>query len=133
MIHVVYRQKSGRLTLERQSGEFSDFILEVGRGYSGKGQGRDNPDLQARRNVGPIPIGRWSIGAPFDHPSKGPRVFRLEARPETETYGRSGFLVHGDNASGNASSGCIILGPSQRQHLSFIVASGIRTLTVIRE
>jgi hypothetical protein len=84
----------------------------VGIGYSGRGAGLNNPLMQATPDVGPIPRGAWTIGTFFDDPGgKGPIVAHLKPWCSTETYGRSGFMVHGNNAALNhtASEGCIIL------------------------
>lgn len=86
------------------------IILYVG--YSGHNEGRNNPDLSHQPNVGPIPPGGWNMIAMIDKtPEHGPYVIRLLPDPETNTFGRSGFLIHGDSikAPGTASLGCIIL------------------------
>ena len=45
---------------------------------------------------------------------------RLLPAPGTNTHGRSGFLIHGDNVmkDKSASEGCIILGPKIRQQIA---------------
>jgi hypothetical protein len=63
-----YSQRTGEMKL---NGQF------VGKGYSGFGPGRDNPQMEAMRNIGPIPKGRYTIGAARQHPSKGPEVMSL--------------------------------------------------------
>lgn len=104
----------------------------VGIGYSGHGDGLNNPAAQTEHDIGPIPQGEWTIGAFFDDPGgKGPIVCDLTPLPETLTFGRSGFMIHGDNSQGNhsASHGCIILG---RKYREMIAASGDNTLVVER-
>lgn len=99
-------------------------------GYSGFAAGKNNPLLENESNVGPIPRGRWKIvGEPFDSPEHGPFCLRLQSEPGTETFGRSGFLIHGDSIvhPGMASKGCIIL---LRAHREDIWSSGDRELTV---
>lgn len=100
----VYQQSSGKLF---RDGQF------VGEGYSGNGKGLNNPKSQELHDVGPIPCGAWLIGKPEDHPDHGPVVMRLTPEPETQTFGRDGFLIHGDlvEKPGQflASKGCIIL------------------------
>ena len=67
---------------------------------------------------GPIPIGIYTIGTAFDDPGgKGPCVFRLIPDPSNEMFGRSGFMIHGDNIAHNysASEGCIVQGPQVRR------------------
>lgn len=69
-----------------------------GTGYSGTGAGRNAPEQQSVPNVGPIPQGRYRIGAHYDDPTLGPYVMHLDAEPGTNTFGRSLFRIHGDNA-----------------------------------
>lgn len=81
-----------------------------GIGYSGHGVGLNNGALEAEACIGPIPKGRWHIAEWFDnYKDKGPIVARLEPVGH-DAHGRSGFLIHGDNAAMNytASDGCII-------------------------
>jgi type VI secretion system (T6SS) effector TldE1-like protein len=98
-----YAQKTGKLL---QDGLF------VAGGYSGCDNGKNNPDMQAIHDVGPIPQGDWTIeGPPLDTPDHGPYVLKLEPAPSTNTFGRSGFLMHGDSKEhpGCASKGCVIM------------------------
>jgi hypothetical protein len=101
----------------------------AGQGYSGHGAGRNNPAMQATRDVGPIPQGQYKIGPPFDTPStaQGPHVMRLTPVAGTNTFGRDGFLMHGDDPQHDASEGCIIMPPGVRDAVS---ASGDTDLTV---
>lgn len=117
----VYAQKTGELKLDGKV---------IAEGYSGKGVGKDNPDKGAVKNVGPIPRGAYVIGPA--------RVFRgmadcVDLTPDGhDAHGRTEFLIHGDSKTdpGNASEGCIILGPDVRKQ---IVASGIKRLRVVSE
>lgn len=112
---------------KQSTGEMSRNGVVAGVGYSGAGEGRNNPALQAVANVGPIPQGSWRIGAPYNDPHKGPTVLPL-APVGHNALGRSGFLIHGDNTTHDASTGCIILAPTVRQQ---IAASGDADLTVV--
>lgn len=114
-----YHQKSGEL--------LHDGAFE-GTGYSGRGGGRNNPQAQQIPTSGPIPQGKYHIGPSYDHPHLGPCVMNLDALPETDTFGRDLFRIHGDNARHDASEGCIILGPSIRR---LIAASGDHELEVL--
>lgn len=78
-------------------------------GYAGRELGRNNPLMQRVKGVGPLPRGNYKVAHPIRHPRLGPVAFPLEPSPDTDTFGRSGFFIHGDNARGNASHGCIIL------------------------
>ena len=97
-----YRQSTGELLRDGQL---------VATGYSGHDEGRNNPEMEAARNIGPIPRGRWLIVAHYDSETHGPVTMRLAPRSGTDTHGRDGFLIHGDSfrAPGTASHGCIIL------------------------
>lgn len=107
-----YSQSTGKLI--NPSGSL------VGIGYSGRGEGLNNPAMQNVLDVGPIPQGRWTIGAFFNDPGgKGPLVGRLLPLQGTETFGRSGFMLHGDNEAMNhtASEGCIVLARINREQI----------------
>ena len=83
----------------------------LGTAYSGNGKGLNNPLMDGVPDVGPIPPGQWQIGEFFDDiGGKGPQVCHLTPAPGTDTLGRSGFMIHGDNQLMNhsASEGCII-------------------------
>lgn len=106
-------------TYEQKTGVLSHNGEKIGTGYSGHGTGYDNPDAQSQAGIGPIPKGRWKIGTFFDHPHLGPDVSHLTAEPGTETFGRSAFFIHGDNADLNhsASDGCIVLDRASRDRI----------------
>ena len=108
-------------TYNRANGNWSCNGSLWGAGYSGNGSGLNNPDASDLTDIGPIPPGIWSISSPFTDPEKGPLVMRLTPSEETETYGRGGFLIHGDNPRMNfsASEGCIVLGHDLRQRIAF--------------
>lgn len=124
---------------EQSSGKFSQDGVYLVTGYSGwddgdnipePGEGKNNPDAQAVKNVGPIPVGQYNIGPVYDHPTKGPVVMRLTPKVGTEAFGRSAFLIHGDSvhAPGTASHGCIILPRKIRER---VAASGDTDLEVV--
>jgi hypothetical protein len=97
-----YAQSTGILTHDEQS---------VACGYSGCGDAKNRPECQAIKCEGPIPQGVWAIVAVFDSSTHGPFCLRLAPKPSTDTFGRDGFLIHGDSVKfpGEASQGCIIL------------------------
>jgi len=116
-----------------------DLTRYVATGYSGwddgdgiaePGEGKNDPAAQDERGIGPIPAGRYSISPLFTHPTAGPYTMRLTALPGTETFGRSGFLIHGDSLRrpGTASHGCIILPRAVRIE---IANSGLTELEVV--
>lgn len=83
----------------------------IAKGYSGAGDGKNNPEMQDVPNIGPIPVGKYTIGDPSDTKTHGPYVLDLTPDPENEMFGRFAFLIHGDSVvnPGTASEGCIIL------------------------
>ena len=97
-------------TYEQASGRLSKDGIQLATGYSGFGDGKNNPRFEATHDVGPICCGLWTIcGPPYTTAEHGPYVLRLE--PDSATYGRTGFLMHGDSIlhPGEASKGCIIM------------------------
>ena len=104
---------------DQSTGELSHDGARVATGYSGSGEGKNNPALEATANVGPIPRGGYTVGAPHDTDSHGPYVLRLTPVDGNDCCGRSGFLVHGDSirAPGSASHGCIIVSRNIREQI----------------
>jgi len=92
----------------------------IGIGYSGFNGAKNNPGMESVHDVGPIPRGTYEIGAPFDSPEHGPLAMPLTPCPGTDTFGRSGFLMHGDSLEhpGEASHGCIIMPRDVREHVA---------------
>lgn len=99
----------------------------VGKGYSGQGEGRNNPAMESIRSVGPIPRGQYHIGPAYDAPGLGPCIMPLTPVGH-DALGRSGFFIHGDSKKGNASHGCIVL---PRRARKFVGASKDRGLLVM--
>lgn len=103
------------LTYSQATGQIFDMnMAPIGApGYSGHPPHVNDPDAQNIPFQGPIPCGTWyMIEMITEDAPQGPYVIRLEPAASTETFGRSGFLVHGDlveNPSAEmASEGCII-------------------------
>ncbi len=117
----VYHQASGELYL--------NGVL-VGTGYSGAGRsaatGRNNPAMQNVPFQGPIPVGTYQIGVPYNHPRKGATAMALTPVGHN-ALGRDDFMIHGDNVQSDASQGCVILGPTLRQR---VASSGDNQLMV---
>jgi hypothetical protein len=118
---LVYSQTTGKITL-------NDKELAVG--YSGKGDGKNNPNKEKEANVGPIPRGDYSVGKPREWKGMA-NVFDLTPDGHN-AHGRSQFLIHGDSKKnpGSASEGCIILPPEVRKK---IAESEVTKLRVVRE
>jgi RHS repeat-associated protein len=110
-LHWEYSQKSGDLTyVDDKTGQRT----WVGKGYSGHGEGLNNPSKVDVRDVGPIPQGWWTIGPPFAG-AQGSPEFHLTPNSDTVIPpGRNptSFYIHADNAAQNftASKGCPVLG-----------------------
>ena len=121
MTNFIYDQTTGHLWQDGQ---------RIGRGYSGRGVGLNNPEYQFSRNLGPIPVGVWKLGKAQEHPRLGPLAIALEPMMENQTGGRSGFFIHGDNPKGDnsASQGCIVLPRKVRER---IAASSVKGLVVV--
>ena len=116
-------------TYDQASGVLSDGAGPVATGYSGHAAGRNNPDMESVANVGPIPRGQYTIGEPYDTTTHGPFVMRLTPVAGNDCCGRSGMLIHGDNAATHdASQGCIILTRAVREQ---VWESDDRNLTVL--
>jgi hypothetical protein len=108
----IYQQSMGRLL--HSSGDLSFQC------HSGLGDGKNNPLLQWAHGVGPIPVGRYTIGPlETDHPLLGFAVMALIPDPLTNTFGRTGFYIHGESAvhPGNGSHGCIVHSPKEDREL----------------
>lgn len=116
-------------TYYQESGKLAHDGTDAALGYSGAGEGKNNPAMQEAHNVGPIPRGSYTINAPHDTVTHGPYVLPLTPDPENEMFGRAGFLMHGDSvvAPGTASEGCIIMPRNIREQ---VWASGDTRLTV---
>jgi hypothetical protein len=115
-----YSQGTGKLT--DKDGK------HIATGYSGKGQGKNNCDMQHVKGVGPVVRGLFTIGKPRDSKKVGPFAMDLIPHPENEMFGRSAFMIHGDNLDGTASEGCIVV-PRRVRHI--IWDSGDRVLLVV--
>lgn len=113
---------------QQSTGDITRDGAPVGIGYSGTGAGRNNPEMQYVPNVGPIPVGTYSIGPARADGHLGPCVMDLDPVDGTDTHGRSEFRIHGNDAADDASHGCIVAGPGIR---NAIALSTDRTLTVI--
>lgn len=117
-------------TYSQETGQLSQDGLIAAVGYSGAGEGKNNPAMQEVHNVGPIPRGFYDIGEPCDTKTHGPYVLHLHPAAENEMCGRSSFLIHGDSVlhPGTASEGCIIMPRTVRER---IWNSGDRRLEVV--
>ena len=104
---------------EQESGQLSQNGADVAIGYSGAGNGKNNPAMQDVPRIGPIPRGFYTITEPHDTTTHGPYVLGLTPDSENDMHGRSAFLIHGDSvkAPGTASLGCIIMPRKVREQV----------------
>jgi hypothetical protein len=131
-VHV-YEQSTGRWEHDGQLVAVCYSGTDDGDGVREPGEGLNDPAAQELRGIGPIPVGRYLIGLPFTHPTAGPLVMRLTPFAGTNTFGRDGFLIHGDSKSapGTASHGCVVMPHDPRAHVAELVEHGDRLLTVV--
>lgn len=117
----VYVQSSGDL--------FQDGTY-VETGYSGAvPDGKNKPDKECAKDVGPIPRGWYNILGETNKPT--PVALPLD--PDDPNYcnpPRDGFLIHGNNSSGTASTGCVIMSRKTRERIR---DSGDGRLRVVRD
>lgn len=125
---LIYSQSNGTLSYA-PAGENPRIL---GRGYSGHPPYVNDPEAEALKARGPIPRGCYRVSSPWDHVRLGPVVFFLEPVDAKVMFGRSGFLIHGDNKYGNrsASHGCIILPRKVRDELATIRATSRKALVL---
>ena len=103
----VYEQSTG--VMRDPSG------ARVATGYAGGNcgknpEGKNNPDMQDKKSIGPLPVGTYTRSTPVLKSHLGPFAIPLTPDPTNEMFGRSSFYCHGDTTpSGNASEGCIIM------------------------
>lgn len=89
-------------------------------GWSGHTAGYNNPAQQSVHGVGPLPVGRYTIGDPLDPPDHlGPVAMPLTPDAGNEMFGRGSFFIHGESAAHPAmsSDGCIILPRDVRERI----------------
>lgn len=108
----------GRWTYQQSTGKMiaPDGTVD-GMCYSGFDMGLNNPSMQNHPDLGPIPQGLYHItNWRDDLGGKGRMVADLQPELGNLMFGRSGFMVHGDNPGVNftASRGCIVAGRAIR-------------------
>ncbi|KAA9000666.1 DUF2778 domain-containing protein [Affinibrenneria salicis] len=98
-------------------------------GYGGKDDFKNKPDAQGRKNYGPTPKGRYSVGGATH--SKGLMTIMLLPHQGNSMHGSGDFRIHGDSIRnpGTASEGCIIIGSAARTK---ILNSTDRLLMVVQ-
>lgn len=99
----MYEQATGIL--------FDENNNPIAKGYAGRNEGKNNPDMQNVKGIGPLPRGWYTAQEPKDDPVVGKYAMRLIPDDDNEMYGRNSFFMHGDSKEhpGLASHGCIVL------------------------
>lgn len=126
--HLQFSISAGELTSFDATGTQSP----VGPAYSGAPGFVNDPTATALVAQGPIPVGLWSIGAPYHDHETGLFTLSLTPLPSTDTFGRSEFKLHGADAAKDvdgaqaSSRGCIVAPHPER-----VVAATFQLLEVI--
>lgn len=116
-----YDQSNGTLWLINGA-----YELPLGDGFAGNSHGRNNPDAEGIVATGPLPAGNYDMRVVVHPRFKAPAI-KLDPWPETETYGRSGFYIHG----GTISHGCIVVERGLRMAIASLMAIGFTRLKVV--
>lgn len=115
-MNLTYFQSTGFL--------INDNGVTVAKGWAGNDSrpdtnpdhihGYNNPDAQNLHNIGPLPQGVYNVGAWGHYPKVGDNAAPL-TQIEGESFGRSGFFIHGPGADpANSSEGCIVIPHNER-------------------
>jgi len=128
-MNLNYDQVTGRITDE--NGEL------IATGWAGHGEGKNSPAHQMDHDLGPLPQGVYEIGPWGDWSTQpypkhlGPLIASL-TQVEGETYGRSGFFIHGPGGADSleSSKGCIEVPRIQREHVAMVTREPGNKLTV---
>lgn len=117
----------------QSTGELHHNGVLIGVGYSGHGDGLNNPEMQNIRRVGPIPRGFYTIQPPSVHPLLGPIAMELLPYSTNTMFMRDDFFFHGDTKKMNhtASDGCIVAAELIRKYIAAAVLAGDNQLEVV--
>jgi hypothetical protein len=119
-------------TFERAAGKILTPQGHVaGMAYAGHGEARNNPAMEGEHGAmamgvitagGPLPAGTYTMTElVLMHPKTGPYSIRLKPDEATRAHilslkrGPDSFLIHGNNATNDASEGCIISNRATRE------------------
>src|ERR1700710_2802910 len=125
-------QEASMYTYHQSTGALLHNGIKLLTGYAGHGIGLNNPAMQDKHDIGPLPLGKYRMIAIVDVPhTTGLGTIILDPNPANLMFGRSGFRIHGDNSLNNrtASDGCIIAGHLQDR--TAIFSSGDHDLEVL--
>lgn len=104
---------------EQPTGKLWDGDKLVAIGWAGHLEGKNNPNMQGAKGVGPLPVGWYTIDDPLEGTHLGPVAFPLTPDQSNEMFGRSGFFIHGASATHPemSSDGCIIVERVARDYI----------------
>lgn len=113
-------------------------VKDLGTGYSGKGDGVNNPSMEnvsgapGKPVAGPIPEGKYTIGKEKANTLGNGKVLsnsmRLTPDAGNNMHGRGGFLMHGGSWNLTSSEGCIVVPDVNVRNA--VGSSGTNILTV---
>jgi hypothetical protein len=102
-------------TFEITTGKWYDLDGKfVSKGYAGGNCGKnkegiDNPAMEDKPDIGPLPEGWYTFGEVIMESHLGKYAIPLMPDEDNVMYGRKDFYLHGDTTPpGNASEGCIV-------------------------
>ncbi|WP_434461823.1 tlde1 domain-containing protein [Serratia plymuthica] len=106
------------------NGEFKFYAQ-----YAGAVGYQNNTKFECLKDKGPLPRGKYKIGAPYASVNTGRYTIPLTPTSTGNMCNRDAFKIHGDSLKnpGKASKGCIIANPKYREE---IWNSGDRELIV---
>ena len=116
---------------EQSTGAFwlinGDYQCPLCVGSAGRSSGRNNPEADDQRGVGPLPRGYYRLRV-VSHPRFHAPAIRLDPEAETDLKGRGGFYIHG----GTQSEGCILIQRAERAIIADLCRIGWDRLKVVR-
>jgi hypothetical protein len=95
----------------RKAEFYKDGVFMFNSEYAGTIGYYNDPAKECVKNKGPLPRGKYTIGAPYNSTKTGPYTLPLIPDSSNNMCGRDEFRIHGDSRRdpGTASEGCIIL------------------------
>jgi len=92
-------------------------------------QGRNNPAMQDKHSIGPLPQGLYRVGIWGRYPKVGGDAAPLTWIGGVDNFGRSDFFIHGPGDDyWNSSEGCIIVPHDDRIKIEALKPT---TITVV--
>ena len=94
----------------REAKFYKDGVFQFKSEYAGAIGYYNDPANECVKNNGPLPRGKYTIGAPYNSTKTGPYTLPLIPDCSNNMCGRNEFRIHGDSGKhpGAASEGCIV-------------------------